>query len=233
MSIVRLSDVVKIYNENTAPVYALSGVSLSVERAELLALMGSSGSGKTTLLNILSAIDCPTSGTVEIDGVNIEKMSERELTAFRREKIGIVFQFFNLMPTLSVLENVMLPGLLLKKNFKALELRAKALIERVGLSHRLHHRPFQLSGGEMQRTAIARALMNNPAIIMADEPTGNLDSKNAEQVLTLIRMLADEERKTFIIATHAKEVADIADRTVVLKDGKVVEASMAVEKSSL
>mgnify|MGYP001155479630 CR=1 FL=1 len=233
MSIVRLSDVVKIYNENTAPVYALSGVSLSVERAELLALMGSSGSGKTTLLNILSAIDCPTSGTVEIDGVNIEKMSERELTAFRREKIGIVFQFFNLMPTLSVLENVMLPGLLLKKNFKALELRAKALIERVGLSHRLHHRPFQLSGGEMQRTAIARALMNNPAIIMADEPTGNLDSKNAERVLTLIRMLADEERKTFIIATHAKEVADIADRTVVLKDGKVVEASMAVEKSSL
>ena len=230
MSIIRLSDVVKIYNEKTAPVFALSGVSFSVERAELLALMGSSGSGKTTLLNLLSAIDVPTSGTVEIDGANIGTMSEKELTAFRREKIGIVFQFFNLMPTLSVIENVMLPSLLLKKNSKEIEARAKELIERVGLSHRLHHQPFQLSGGEMQRTAIARALMNNPAIIIADEPTGNLDSKNAEQVLSLIRTLAEEERKTFIIATHSKEVSEIADRTVVLKDGKIVEESLVVEK---
>jgi ABC-type lipoprotein export system ATPase subunit len=230
MSIIRLSDVVKIYNEKTAPVFALSGVSFSVERAELLALMGSSGSGKTTLLNILSAIDVPTSGTVEIDGANIGTMSEKELTAFRREKIGIVFQFFNLMPTLSVIENVMLPSLLLKKNSKEIEARAKELIERVGLSHRLHHQPFQLSGGEMQRTAIARALMNNPAIIIADEPTGNLDSKNAEQILALIRTLAEEERKTFIIATHSKEVSEIADRTIVLKDGKVIEESLLVEK---
>ena len=230
MSIIRLSDVVKIYNEKTAPVFALSGISLSVERAELLALMGSSGSGKTTLLNILSAIDVPTSGTVEIDGANIGTMSEKELTAFRREKIGIVFQFFNLMPTLSVIENVMLPSLLLKKNPNAIEARAKELIERVGLSHRLHHQPFQLSGGEMQRTAIARALMNNPAIIIADEPTGNLDSKNAEQILALIRTLAEEERKTFIIATHSKEVSEIADRTIVLKDGKVIEESLLVEK---
>jgi ABC-type lipoprotein export system ATPase subunit len=230
MSIIRLSDVVEIYNEKTAPVFALSGVSFSVERAELLALMGSSGSGKTTLLNILSAIDVPTSGTVEIDGANIGTMSEKELTAFRREKIGIVFQFFNLMPTLSVIENVMLPSLLLKKNSKEIEARAKELIERVGLSHRLHHQPFQLSGGEMQRTAIARALMNNPAIIIADEPTGNLDSKNAEQILALIRTLAEEERKTFIIATHSKEVSEIADRTIVLKDGKVIEESLLVEK---
>jgi ABC-type lipoprotein export system ATPase subunit len=230
MSIIYLSDVVKIYNEKTAPVFALSGVSFSVERAELLALMGSSGSGKTTLLNLLSAIDVPTSGTVEIDGANIGTMSEKELTAFRREKIGIVFQFFNLMPTLSVIENVMLPSLLLKKNSKEIEARAKELIERVGLSHRLHHQPFQLSGGEMQRTAIARALMNNPAIIIADEPTGNLDSKNAEQILALIRTLAEEERKTFIIATHSKEVSEIADRTVVLKDGKVIEESLLVEK---
>jgi ABC-type lipoprotein export system ATPase subunit len=192
--------------------------------------MGSSGSGKTTLLNLLSAIDVPTSGTVEIDGANIGTMSEKELTAFRREKIGIVFQFFNLMPTLSVIENVMLPSLLLKKNSKEIEARAKELIERVGLSHRLHHQPFQLSGGEMQRTAIARALMNNPAIIIADEPTGNLDSKNAEQILALIRTLAEEERKTFIIATHSKEVSEIADRTIVLKDGKVIEESLLVEK---
>ncbi len=151
---IRLSNVVKIYNEKTAPVFALSGISLSVERAELLALMGSSGSGKTTLLNILSAIDLPTSGTVEIDGANISAMNEKELTTFRREKIGIVFQFFNLMPTLSVIENVMLPGLLLKKPEKQVEWRAKELLERVGLSHRWHHQPFQLSGGEMQRTPL-------------------------------------------------------------------------------
>jgi ABC-type lipoprotein export system ATPase subunit len=129
-----------------------------------------------------------------------------------------------------VIENVMLPSLLLKKNSKEIEARAKELIERVGLSHRLHHQPFQLSGGEMQRTAIARALMNNPAIIIADEPTGNLDSKNAEQILALIRTLAEEERKTFIIATHSKEVSEIADRTIVLKDGKVIEESLLVEK---
>jgi ABC-type lipoprotein export system ATPase subunit len=229
MPIIRLSNVAKIYNEKTAPVFALSGVSLSVERAELLALMGSSGSGKTTLLNILSAIDLPTSGTVEVDGANIGAMTEKELTTFRREKIGIVFQFFNLMPTLSVIENVMLPSLLLKKHSKSVETRAKELLARVGLSHRLQHQPFQLSGGEMQRTAIARALMNNPSVIIADEPTGNLDSKNADQVLALIRTLAEEERKTFIIATHSKEVSEIADRTLVLKDGKVVEESVVVD----
>lgn len=229
MPIIRLSNVAKIYNEKTAPVFALSGVSLSVERAELLALMGSSGSGKTTLLNILSAIDLPTSGAVEVDGANIGTLTEKELTTFRREKIGIVFQFFNLMPTLSVIENVMLPSLLLKKHSKSVETRAKELLARVGLSHRLQHQPFQLSGGEMQRTAIARALMNNPTVIIADEPTGNLDSKNADQVLALIRTLAEEERKTFIIATHSKEVSEIADRTLVLKDGKVVEESVIVD----
>lgn len=230
MPIIRLSNVVKIYNEKTAPVFALCGVSLSVEHAELLALMGSSGSGKTTLLNILSAIDVPTSGTVEIDGANISTLSEKQLTMFRRQKIGIIFQFFNLMPTLSVLENVMLPGLLMKKAEKQVEARAKELLERVGLLHRQHHQPFQLSGGEMQRTAIARALMNNPSVIIADEPTGNLDSKNADQVLSLIYTLAKEEHKTFIIATHSKEVSQIADRTVMLKDGRVVEESITVEK---
>lgn len=218
-----LSGVTKIYNEKTSPVYALTGVSLSIQKAELVSLMGSSGSGKTTLLNILAAIDKPTSGTVLIDGADIAAMTEKELTLFRRKKIGIVFQFFNLMPTLSVAENVALPSLLARDNKTGVDKRVKELLELVGLSHRLTHKPFELSGGEMQRTAIARALMNNPDFIIADEPTGNLDSKNAEQVLTLIRRLATEQQKTFIIATHAAEVADISDRVVRMLDGKVVE----------
>ncbi|MDW8436450.1 MAG: ABC transporter ATP-binding protein [Chloroherpetonaceae bacterium] len=230
MPIVRLCDVVKIYNEKTAPVFALSGASLSIERGEFVALMGSSGSGKTTLLNILAAIDKPTSGVAEIDGASVAEMTEKELVAFRREKIGVVFQFFNLMPTLTALENVMLPSLLARKDSKRSEARAKELIERVGLSRRLHHKPFEMSGGEMQRIAIARALMNDPAIVIADEPTGNLDSKNAEQVLALLRALAEEERKTFIVATHAKDVAEVADRTILLRDGKVVEETIVAEK---
>lgn len=229
MPIVRLSDVVKIYDEKTAPVFALAGVSLSIERAEFVALMGSSGSGKTTLLNILAAIDKPTSGKAEIDGADLNLMNEKELALFRREKIGVVFQFFNLMPTLTALENVMLPSLLARKNPKQAESRARELLDRVGLSHRLHRKPFELSGGEMQRAAIARALMNDPALIIADEPTGNLDSKNAEQTLALLRALADEARKTFIVATHAKDVAEIADRIVVLRDGKVVEENAVAE----
>lgn len=229
MPIVRLSDVVKIYDEKTAPVFALSGVSLSIERAEFVALMGSSGSGKTTLLNILAAIDKPTSGKAEIDGADLNLMNEKELALFRREKIGVVFQFFNLMPTLTALENVMLPSLLARKDPKRAESRARELLDRVGLSHKIHRKPFELSGGEMQRAAIARALMNDPALIIADEPTGNLDSKNAEQVLALLRALANEARKTFIVATHAKDVAEIADRVVVLRDGKVVQENAVAE----
>ncbi|KER09545.1 MAG: hypothetical protein HY22_10555 [[Candidatus Thermochlorobacteriaceae] bacterium GBChlB] len=230
---IQLVGVEKIYNEKTSPVYALSGVNLTIEKAELIALMGSSGSGKTTLLNILSAIDKPTRGTVVIDGVDIMSMSERDLTAFRRKKIGIVFQFFNLMPTLTVLENVLLPSDLAKLSASASRERALSLIERVGLSHRLKHKPFELSGGEMQRTAIARALMNNPDIIIGDEPTGNLDSKNAAQILDLIQTLAREEKKTFIIATHASDVAAIADRVVVMRDGKVVEAESKESKKTV
>lgn len=227
---IELKDVVKIYNEKTAPVYALAGVSLKIERAELVALMGSSGSGKTTMLNILSAIDKPTRGTVKIDGTDISMMTERELTAFRRKKIGVIFQFFNLMPTLTVLENVLLPSTLARLPEKETQARALMLIERVGLSHRLSHKPFELSGGEMQRTAIARALMNNPDIIIADEPTGNLDSKNAAQILDLVEELAREQKKTFIIATHASDVAQIADRTIVMRDGQIVEDELAIRR---
>jgi putative ABC transport system ATP-binding protein len=227
---IELKDVVKIYNEKTSPVYAISGISLVIEQAGLVALMGSSGSGKTTLLNILSAIDKPTRGKVIIDGVEITTMSERDLTVFRRKKVGIIFQFFNLMPTLTVLENVMLPSELARTDPKASLTRAHMLIERVGLSHRLSHKPFELSGGEMQRAAIARALMNNPDLIIADEPTGNLDSKNAAQVLDLIQTLAHEENKTFIIATHASDVAQIADRTIVMRDGQIVEDELAIKR---
>ncbi|MBC8043168.1 MAG: ABC transporter ATP-binding protein [Rhizobacter sp.] len=227
---IELKNVVKTYNEKTAPVQALTGVNLTIEKAELIALMGSSGSGKTTLLNILAAIDKPTSGEALIDGADIVAMTDAELTQFRRKKIGIVFQFFNLMPTLSVYENIALPHLLLKESKIDFDKRVKELLELVGLSHRATHKPFELSGGEMQRTAIARALMNNPEFIIADEPTGNLDSKNAEQILALIRMLATEQRKTFIIATHSSDVAAISDRVVRMLDGKVVEDELVKTK---
>lgn len=228
---IELKNVVKTYNEKTAPVQALTGVNLTIEKAELIALMGSSGSGKTTLLNILAAIDKPTSGEALIDGADIVAMTDTELTQFRRKKIGIIFQFFNLMPTLSVYENIALPHLLLKEPKIDFDKRVKELLELVGLTHRAAHKPFELSGGEMQRTAIARALMNNPEFIIADEPTGNLDSKNAEQILALIRMLATEQRKTFIIATHSIDVAAISDRVVRMLDGKVVEDELVKLKS--
>lgn len=226
---IELQHVEKIYNAHTLPVYALSDVSLSISRSELVALMGSSGSGKTTLLNILSAIDKPTRGKVIVDGTDLTMMTERQLTLFRRRKIGIIFQFFNLMPTLTVLENVLLPSSLARLPEKEMRERAVMLLERVGLRHRLSHQPFQLSGGEMQRTAIARALMNNPDLIIADEPTGNLDSKNAAQILELVQELAREEKKTFIIATHSYDVAHIADRIITLRDGKIVEDELVAK----
>jgi putative ABC transport system ATP-binding protein len=220
---IKLTDVTKVYNEKTNPVFALAGVTLEIAKAEFVSLVGSSGSGKTTLLNILGVIDKPSSGIVLIDDVDITKMNEAELTQFRRKKIGIIFQFFNLMPTLTVFENVALPKLLSDKNAEGTDARVKELLDVVGLSHRATHKPFELSGGEMQRTAIARALMNNPDIIIADEPTGNLDSKNAEQILKLIRRLATEQKKTFIVATHSAEVAAVSDRVVTMRDGKITE----------
>ncbi len=198
----------------------LKGISFQIMSGEFVSIMGPSGSGKSTLLGIIAGLDNPTGGQVLIDGVDITTMSESKLAAVRNNKIGMVFQAFNLIPTLTAQENVEVP-LYVGKHKGSPSARAKELLELVGLSHRLNHRPNQLSGGEQQRVAIARALATDPAFVLADEPTGNLDAKNSENVLKLIAYLRAQTGKTFIIATHDPIVASHADRSIRLLDGKI------------
>jgi len=201
---------------------ALQQITLEVCKGEFVAVMGPSGCGKSTLLNLVGGLDVPTSGTIFIRGLSLGKLSDRQLSLFRRENIGIVFQFFNLLPTLTVRENAELP--LLLKGVPPAEAgrRAAALLEQVGLSHRLAHGVHELSGGEMQRVAIARALIHNPEIILADEPTGNLDSKTGSDILKLLKTLSEESGTTLLLATHSLEAAHYADRIVNLRDGMIV-----------
>ncbi len=198
----------------------LKGISFQIRGGEFVSIMGPSGSGKSTLLGIIAGLDNPTSGQVLIDGIDITTMSEGKLAAVRNNKIGMVFQAFNLIPTLTAQENVEVP-LYVGKHKGSPSARAKELLDLVGLTHRLNHRPNQLSGGEQQRVAIARALAADPAFVLADEPTGNLDAKNSENVLKLIAFLRAETGKTFIIATHDQTVASHADRTIRLLDGTI------------
>jgi putative ABC transport system ATP-binding protein len=198
----------------------LRGISFQIMGGEFVSIMGPSGSGKSTLLGIIAGLDNPTSGQVLIDGIDITTMSESKLAGVRNTKIGMVFQAFNLIPTLTAQENVEVP-LYVGKHKGSPSVRAKELLELVGLSHRLNHRPNQLSGGEQQRVAIARALATDPAFVLADEPTGNLDAKNSENVLKLIAYLRAQTGKTFIIATHDPIVASHADRSIRLLDGTI------------
>src|SRR5436190_1137211 len=198
----------------------LRGISFEIMSGEFISIVGPSGSGKSTLLGIIAGLDNPTSGQVLIDGVDITRMSEGQLAAVRNNKIGMVFQAFNLIPTLTAQENVEVP-LYVGKHKGSPSSRAKELLDLVGLSHRLAHRPNQLSGGEQQRVAIARALATDPAFVLADEPTGNLDAKNGENVLNLIAYLRQQTGKTFIIATHDPVVASHADRAIRLADGLI------------
>jgi putative ABC transport system ATP-binding protein len=198
----------------------LRGISFQIMGGEFVSIMGPSGSGKSTLLGIIAGLDNPTSGQVLIDGIDITRMSESKLAGVRNNKIGMVFQAFNLIPTLTAQENVEVP-LYVGKHKGSPSARAKELLDLVGLTHRLNHRPNQLSGGEQQRVAIARALATDPAFVLADEPTGNLDAKNSENVLKLIAFLRAETGKTFIIATHDQTVASHADRTIRLLDGTI------------
>jgi putative ABC transport system ATP-binding protein len=193
-----------------------------VPRGQFLSVMGPSGSGKSTLLNLLGALDVPTSGSIVIDGREISRLTDTELSAFRRDRLGFIFQFFNLLPTLTAVENVVLPGLLSGKARGALEPKARELLEAVGLRGRDHHRPDELSGGEMQRVAVARALLTDPALLLADEPTGNLDSKTGEEVLRIIRNAARDRQVTVVMVTHDPKAAAVGDRIVRLKDGAVV-----------
>jgi putative ABC transport system ATP-binding protein len=200
----------------------LNGVSFDVAQGEWIALTGPSGSGKSTLLGILAGIDAPTSGRVVIGGVDITRMRERKLARIRNEKIGIVFQSFNLIPTLTAQENVEVP-LYVSANRRNAGKRARAVLGLVGLGDRLRHRPHQLSGGEQQRVAIARALVTQPALLLADEPTGNLDSKTGQQILDLFAQLRDELNVTLVVATHDAEIAVRADRELHLVDGRLVQ----------
>src|SRR6478752_3881108 len=200
----------------------LRGISFQIMGGEFVSIMGPSGSGKSTLLGIIAGLDNPTSGQVLIDGIDITRMSESKLAVVRNSKIGMVFQAFNLIPTLTAQENVEVP-LYVGKHKGSPSARAQELLTLVGLSHRLDHRPHQLSGGEQQRVAIARALATDPAFVIADEPTGNLDAKNGDNILKLIAELRERTGKTFIIATHDPVVASHADRAIRIVDGKVAE----------
>ncbi len=205
----------------TPPVAALDSVSLSVARGEFVAITGPSGSGKSTLLNLLGGLDHPTSGEVVVDGIHLETAGEKELTLYRRLKLGIVFQFFNLLPSMSVVENVELALLLRGDAPKPARAAAMEMLDLVGMTNRVAHFPHQLSGGEMQRAAIARGLVHGPSLLLADEPTGNLDSANASQVLEVIAKIASRRTTTVIMVTHSDSVAAMAERRIRMKDGRI------------
>lgn len=202
-------------------VRAVDDISLQIPRGQMLAIMGPSGSGKSTLLHILGGIELPTAGQIRIDGRNPAELTDRELTLLRRRRIGFIFQSFNLVPTLNVLDNVTLPLILDGVSAEDAEQRATACLRRVAMAHRLNHLPAQLSGGEQQRVAIARALVINPSVVLADEPTGNLDSVRGRDITQLLRELAHEGRHTVIIVTHDVRVASQADRLIILLDGRI------------
>ena len=212
-------DIHKTFRLGKNTISVLQGASLNVEKGEWVALLGASGSGKTTLLDITGTISRPDSGVLFLDGENMSEYSGERLVAFRRKKIGFVFQSFHLLPELNILENTILPGLFCKTDKKYLRSRAEMLLEKVGLQDRIQHRPNELSGGEQQRAAIARALINEPEILLADEPTGNLDSKIGQTILSLFHSIHTDDKMTVIMVTHDKTVADAADRKILLKDG--------------
>ena len=225
---IELSEVRKTYRRGSETIAAVDGVSFSVAAGEFVAVVGPSGSGKTTLLNLIGCVDKPDSGRVRVDGQETGTLSERALTKIRGEKIGFIFQQFFLLPTLTVLENVQLPAVFAGRNNHRAG-RARDLLERVGLGPRANHLPSQLSGGEMQRVAIARALMNGPSVLIADEPTGNLDSRNAETVTEIFRGL-NREGLTIVMVTHNAELAREAGRIVSMKDGRVVAAEQVTAR---
>jgi putative ABC transport system ATP-binding protein len=217
--VVRLEKVSKVYDRGASSISALRGISLEVTKGQFLAVMGPSGSGKSTLLNIISGLDRPTEGDVLIDGRSTRALSEVAWTMLRRRQIGIVFQFFNLLPALTAQENVELP--LLLRGDAHPQARAQACLKAVGLADRAGHRPSELSGGEQQRVALARALVHEPALLLADEPTGNLDSKIGHEIIELMKTLGQHNGQTIILATHSREAAAVADRVVTMRDGAI------------
>lgn len=229
--IIELKDVRRTYGEGAAQVQALKGITTGIEAGSFTAIVGPSGSGKSTLLNLLGALDQPTSGQVMVDGKNLSDLSDDQRTKLRRDRIGFVFQFFNLLPTLTARENVLLPAKLSGHGGKELEERAHDLLSRVGLGKRMDHRPEQLSGGEMQRVAISRALIMDPPVLLADEPTGNLDSRTGKEVMSLLRGAVDAKR-TVVLVTHDPRVARVADRVVTIRDGEIASDELVAHDTA-
>jgi len=215
-------DLIKVYRTGKAEVIALRGLDMHVDDGEFVAVRGPSGGGKTTFLNILGGIDRPTAGRIEVNGSNLVDFSEGELVRYRLRQTGFVFQFFNLVPTLTAEENIELPMRLASKDGTARKARTKELLDLVGLAHRARHRPDELSGGEQQRIAIAVALSNDPPLLLADEPTGELDTKTGQEVLNLFQRLNQDLKKTIVVVTHDARVADIANRVLDIRDGKIL-----------
>ncbi|MGB2127995.1 MAG: ABC transporter ATP-binding protein [Flavicella sp.] len=217
---IKAQNIHKFYGE----LEVLKGVDLQINNGEVISIIGPSGSGKTTLLQILGTLDKPSKNyTLKINGTQLEKISDSTLSKFRNENIGFIFQFHQLLPEFTAIENVCIPAFIAKKNKKESEDKAKKLLDFLGLSQRLHHKPNEMSGGEQQRVAVARALINDPAVIFADEPSGNLDSKSAENLHHLFLKLRDELGQTFVIITHNNKLAAMSDRTLRMKDGNLIE----------
>jgi putative ABC transport system ATP-binding protein len=228
--LIDIRDVWKIYKIGDVEVAALRGLNFSVKKGEFVSIMGPSGSGKSTCVNMVGALDIPTRGHIYLDCKDISKMHESDLAQIRGRKIGFIFQQFNLIPTLTALENVMLPMMFQNKPKNERLERGKHLLEIVGLGDRMYHKPNELSGGQQQRVAIARSLSNDPEVVLADEPTGNLDSRTGHQVIEMLTKLHEDEGKTIIMVTHDSEVAEHADRVEFLKDGQIIRSKKRIEK---
>ncbi len=230
MPLLHLKDITKEYQLGKTTVWALRGLDLKIESGDIVAIMGPSGSGKSTLMHILGALDVPTGGEAWIDGRNLQSLKEQQLVTLRGQRIGFVFQTFNLIQTLTAQRNVELPMVFQGITKRERTRRAQSLLTRVGLADRIHHKPNELSGGERQRVAVARALANDPEIILADEPTGNLDTESGQSILDLLKDLSVNDGKTVILVTHDPEAAAIADRTIRLRDGCVSDECRQAQK---
>lgn len=221
MEILKVENLTKVYGKDNNKVVALDNVSFTVEKGEFIAIVGASGSGKSTLLHLIGGVDTPTSGKVFIDGQDIYKLNSDKLAIFRRREVGLIYQFYNLIPILTVEENITLPLELYNRKVDKFELNE--IIKLLGLEKRRNHLPNELSGGQQQRTSIGRAIITKPAIILADEPTGNLDSKASEEVVTLLQKMNKDYKQTIIMITHNLEIASYADRIITIEDGKIVK----------
>ncbi len=221
MEILKVENLTKVYGKDNNKVVALDNVSFTVEKGEFIAIVGASGSGKSTLLHLIGGVDTPTSGKVFIDGQDIYKLNSDKLAIFRRREVGLIYQFYNLIPILTVEENITLPLELDNRKIDKFELNE--IIKLLGLEKRRNHLPNELSGGQQQRTSIGRAIITKPAIILADEPTGNLDSKASEEVVTLLQKMNKDYKQTIIMITHNLEIASYADRIITIEDGKIVK----------